>query len=374
MTSWIATGFGALDVSEHPNFMSKAELLVTGTYAIEPVGLDGESARIYNLLVSNSVAEKELTDAELELIHQFEEFGLASTELDSDFRIKRINQPWFSSPMHELVGALIASIARRENIDLIFIKGPVLYKQGLRTKQHSGDVDVLVSPEDLERMVEAVEFYGWERQIAFWDGTSINHSVALSAPKNWGCEIDIHEYFPGIGLDAPSAFATLKASSDNEQFAGVNALVPNRSAHAVLFALHQIRPEFGQSLSSVRSDEASNALIVAGKDGVEIARRLKADAALHPLLQGTSLAVDANTFQEIPLNWKWRSQRNLIFGYFYALKSLPFITRFRILGRLIWPSKELTWASDKLAKAKSKTLRQARIARYIRGYKSIFKK
>ena len=374
MSTWIATGFGALDISSHTVGGPDAELLVTGTQAEEPIGLTGAPATLYRTLVDGPISEEGLTADEVQLLREFEDFGLASKDPHSNHRIDELAVPWFDSPVHELVCGLVASIAKRDNFDVIFIKGPSLYKQGIREKRHSGDVDVLVAPEDFSRAISALEEFGWVRQAAFWDGTGINHSTALSAPINWGCELDIHEYFPGIGLPATQAFRILKDATHVETFAGVSSFVPDLEAHSVLYALHQMRPEFGTARSEYLSEVAAKAISIAGDGSYAIAKQLKADAVLRPLFQLVFPSLDLSQTGEIPLNWKWRSKDSRVAGYLYALKSLPISTRFRILVQLIWPREELVWQSDKLAKSRSTTLGQARLARYKRGMKNCLRK
>ncbi|MGP5600675.1 hypothetical protein ACTXOJ_17020 [Glutamicibacter arilaitensis] len=359
-----------MDISSHQMGGPDAELLVTGTRADEPIGLTGASADLYRSLVQGPVAESSLTDAEVKLLQNFSHFGLASTEPESVYRIRSLASPWFDSPVHELVCALVASIAKRDNFEVIFIKGPSLFKQGIREKRHSGDVDVLVAPHNFERVIEALEEFGWERQVAFWDGTGINHSTALSAPANWGCEVDIHEYFPGIGLPADQAFRVLMESTYRETFAGIPSFVPNIEAHSVLYALHQIRPEFGIVRSGDLHTVAARAFSIAGDESYTIAKDLKADAVLGPLFQQAFPDLEISQTSDIPFNWMWRSQDSRVAGYLYALRSLPRMTRLRILVQLIWPREDLVWQSDKLAKNRSKTLAQARLARYRRGIKN----
>jgi len=280
LPTWIATGFGALDISNHQVGGPDAELLVTGTQADEPIGLTGGPADLYRSLVQGPVPESSLNDTEVRLLQDFARFGLASTDSESAYRIYSLTTPWFDSPVHELVCALVASIAKRDNFEVIFIKGPSLFKQGIREKRHSGDVDVLVAPDNFERIIDALEEVGWERQVAFWDGTGINHSTALSAPANWGCEVDIHEYFPGIGLPADQAFRVLMESTYRETFAGIPSFVPNVEAHSVLYALHQIRPEFGIVRSGDLYTGAARAFSISGDESYTIAKKLKADAVI----------------------------------------------------------------------------------------------
>ncbi len=60
-----------------------------------------------------------------------------------------------------LATALVDHVAASAGLPVLFIKGPAATMMGLRENHVSADVDVLVRPEDLDRIVELLGARGW---------------------------------------------------------------------------------------------------------------------------------------------------------------------------------------------------------------------
>src|SRR5690606_30132443 len=100
----------------------------------------------------------------------------------------------------------------------------------------------------------------------------------------------VHFRFPGVAREPGAAFDTLLTGSVMSSFAGRRASVPAIPAHAVLFALHQLRPEPGESIPKNRRDQVVCALQRAGEGTVQIALALH---ALAPIVNELRLALPA---------------------------------------------------------------------------------
>lgn len=368
MTDWVAVAYGALRIRECHESLSGANLmLVPVTPPAEPIGLTGAPARLWERLVARPFSEEEMNREERMLVHEFAEFGIASNDLTHPARVHALNRPWLSSPLHELVYALVASIARDHGIPLIFIKGPVLHRQGLREREHSGDVDVWVSPSRSEDLATLLEPWGWLRAPDVWSGLPVNHSVTLR-PGNWGCELDIHHHFPGVAAAEELAFTVLERQTTLQEFASVMISVPKRSAHAVVEALHLTRPEIGGHENVARQVHAANILEAGGQPSLDLALRLGADASLEtPLLQAFPGTFHGSS-DAAPLNWRWRAEKNPIRAYLLAMRSVPAKGRARVLFRLVWPKADVVFASNSRAGVEETNLTKARMKRLIRAF------
>ena len=79
---------------------------------------------------------------------------------------------------------------------------------GLRAEgRQSSDVDVLVRPTHLFRLVAALESVGWEQRTDFATGSVFAHA-ANWWHDDWGW-VDVHVSWPGVTVDAERAFDVL---------------------------------------------------------------------------------------------------------------------------------------------------------------------
>lgn len=301
-------------------------------------------------------------------MREMEMVGLSSSRQDHQARLGVIRQPWFTSPLHELVCALVACVARDTGIDIVFIKGPVLHAQGLRERQHSGDVDVWVEPSRLEDLLSALEPWGWRRQPDLWADTVVNHSRTLLPSTEWACEVDVHRRLPGIGVADQTAFSALIESGEPAEFAGVTATVPNREMSAVLSALHSMRPEIGIGIRPGGEGQAVSVLRLVGVDVMRSVAQLGAQYALQDALPKAFPDTHFSFESAVPArDWAWRQQPDRVRGYLVAWRSLPIRQRLKMVWRIIWPTQDLVWLSDSNAGGRSASIFSARVRRLLRG-------
>jgi len=367
VADWIAVCYGALDVEARDDFEGLPELLVLPVFPVaNPVALSGEVASFWRRMVAGPVTDEEVTEDERYLLAEFAAFGIASCVLTHPARLREIPQPWLFSPMHELVNSLVASVARDSGVEVLFIKGPVLTRQQLRHKKHSGDVDVWVEPGKISLLEASLAEWGWSSQFVVWDGSNVTHSSAMD-PGDWGCQIDIHGFFPGVGVEPEEAFVVIGEASEIVPFAGVEAHCPSRPVHAVISALHSVRPEIGKEVSADRLEKAVGVLQKAGEETLVVARTLGASAPLDAVFRTAFPEADIPDPGPLPASWVWRTKGNVFVAFFSALNGVPRRQRFGYFWRVIWPSEEAAIASEARAGSMERRPLRMRLNRLGRG-------
>lgn len=335
MTQWTATSYGALELRGEPGFLEGTDLVVTPTTPHMPVALNGDPAALWRRLVEG-LDDQALTTDEFALLLEFQAHGIAGTT-PQPHAVNSLDRPWFVSPLHELVYAIIARVGAEAGIDLVFIKGPMQHKQGLRSREHSGDVDVWVRPADQHRLAEAMYPWGWKPIHGLLSGTAnASHSQTLW-PVSWGCAIDVHTRFPGMNIEPDEAFETLRTESETWSFAGIDALVPSKAVNALLRALHDVRPIQPDTEESL-SHDAARSLKNGGDEVLLIASRFKAVGVLQNALR--EAFPDAQFDQEdlrIPDEWQRLSSQNSLERLQLSMRGMSLFARLRVLRRLLWP-------------------------------------
>lgn len=365
MMQWVAISYGALDVSSDPRFKD-AELLVVPALPNIPLALPSRGAEFWSRLTKNPVSNSDLTSEEQAMVLEMRDAGIASTNLDHPHRQHEVPAPCLSSPMHELVYAIVACIARHHNIQIAFIKGPVLHMQGLRTREHSGDVDVWVDPTRVMELGNALVGWGWSFKPDIWEGAGVFHSVTLK-PSTWGCEIDIHRRFPGAGLADAESFAVLQEHTEKFNFASVEALVPTREAHSAIAALNISRPSPSRGADQSWVDSAAEVLKHGGLGSLEVAKQMGATAALEQPLRQAFPAEDLGQLAQAPIDWAWASQPTRTRRYLASLRQIPWLHRIRMIVRIIWPPRDLVLESNRNVGLPDQGVVRARISRLRRG-------
>lgn len=366
--SWVAASYGALDVRERPSAVgADVEYILLPTLpSSEPIGLQGEPAALWRRLVAGPVSEDELGAEQRALVREFEEFGLATRDLGHPARTTSVSTPWLVSPLHELVYALVGSVARDLGVGVVFIKGPALHLQGIREREHSGDVDLWVEPQGLTALCNGLSKWGWSIVQSIWDGPPLKHSVTLQ-PGSWGCEVDVHYDLPGIARSGMEAFTILREWSEPLTFASTTVAVPTAPPHAVIFALHAMRPSVGDPAAHPASEQIAQCLNRAGADTISAAQQLRADAALAPVLSIAFPAEFTTPDYEPPLNWRWRMQRTRVRAYATVIAEIPAVDRVRFVLRLLWPKNHAALTADAVEPQGHHNAFRVRLHRLLRG-------
>lgn len=365
---WIPIANGALDIRGSADFDAIAEVLVLPTQPAEAICLVGDGAAFWRRLIASApMPPTAFTPDEDAILSHLHALGLATVAAAHSAQVTELRAPTLSSSSHELVYALVARVAASRGIPCVFIKGPALHVQGLRDREHSGDVDLWCDPAHIDELVEALSAWGWHPAPDLWRGTTIHHTVTL-VPDVWGCEIDVHRRLPGLVLDDERAFALVLRDAVPMRFGAVDVLVPAPATHAVLAALHAARPVIGAGLGAGRASASAQAFLSRAQDSVARARELGAVPALRrelePLAEPGSLDADA---AGTPRDWVWRQQPDHIRAYWMAMRGEPWRMRARLILRFVWPPDGVALDSARHAGRSATTPRRARWVRLRRG-------
>nr|WP_211315617.1 glycosyltransferase [Rathayibacter caricis] len=123
----------------------------------------------------------------------------------------------------------------------ISVKGPVLAEQKLRSPRTSTDADVLVDPDRVEELVEALKRRGWEeRFVADVPRILDNHARTLSH-SDWPCDIDVHHGFLGFLAPEREVFEALWERRRTMLIAGRPVTCADPVANTAMLALHCLR-------------------------------------------------------------------------------------------------------------------------------------
>lgn len=138
--------------------------------------------------------------------------------------------------------AAIQLIANEVAADLLHIKGAAT-DLDLRSNPAGGtDADILVRPEHVERLLEAMWRNGWTLYSTFEWGSPFGHALTAAHP-HWGFA-DIHRFFPGLGDSRGSAFDELWSARQTRDLSGVACAVPDRSGQLLIYVLNRVRNRF----------------------------------------------------------------------------------------------------------------------------------
>lgn len=367
MTTWVAVSFGALDVGAHPSWGDDYRYLIAPVQPGVPVMLWGDGARVWEQLVAGPVDERDLDADDRDVAAELEAMGIASRDPEHSARVREVRTPWLSSPIHELVYALLGRVADQSGVELVFIKGPTLHAQGLRTREHSGDVDCWVQPGSEERFARAMQPWGWQPAFSAFTGTSVLHSLTLRAP-DWGCAVDVHSWFPGMTVSHDDAFAQLRRSAEDRVFAGYVARTPERAVHAVISALHDIRPSGGHAVGEDLVERAAETLAAGGEDAADVVVATGAEYALRkPMTHAFPTYRIDYSRAPVPVDWPWRMQPTMLRTYIAALRTLTPRNRLRTIYRIVWPTSESLLAGPIAQESAGASVRELRAKRAKRG-------
>jgi len=146
------------------------------------------------------------------------------------------------NPEAVLLGhALVARLADKLGIRVVFIKGPASVLQGLRKTKVSSDVDAFVDPRRLDQLMEVLREGGWRPRPVDPDvRTFPKHSVTFYHAE-WPCCIDVHFRFPGMERAINDCFEELWSNAVDMQLAGYRLKVPTKALGILFLALHALR-------------------------------------------------------------------------------------------------------------------------------------
>lgn len=177
-----------------------------------------------------------------------------------------------------LAHAVVQHLAESAGADLLHIKGPALLP-GLRpSTRRSNDVDVLVRPSHLHRLIAALEGAGWSKRTDFATGSVFAHA-ANWWHDDWGW-VDVHVHWPGVRLAPEAAYAVWSADAGTQDIAHLPCPVPDSTGQLLVLVLHAARSTDRSDVDYAwaRADEEQQAAVR------RLARTLDADVALAAAL------------------------------------------------------------------------------------------
>ena len=243
-----------------------------------------------------------------------------------------------------LLHALVDRTARDVGARVLFIKGPVLTRQGLREQHTSVDADVLVEPAAMSRLLDALDALGWKEAVERTGALVLPlHSTTLRNPR-WGCELDVHDRFPGFLAEPAEVFEALWERRTTVEVAHREVPCPDEVAHATVAALHWLRDGLSEATREKlkflvhalepRLDEAARAELT------ELVRRTGSAEPLRPFLE--MLQVDVPVTEHDTTAWRIRTASSGMktIGWVVELRETPL----RQLPGRLWHALVLTEA------------------------------
>ncbi|MGE9781593.1 glycosyltransferase [Janibacter sp. G368] len=133
----------------------------------------------------------------------------------------------------------IQHLADQESIDILHIKGYALHPSLVHDGRSANDVDVLVRPDHVTRLLQVLELAGFARVARFATSSPFEHSTTFFHDL-WGY-VDVHRHYPGFGLPAELAFERLWRDHGEATIGGRACPVPAVPAQALMLILHAAR-------------------------------------------------------------------------------------------------------------------------------------
>lgn len=284
-----------------------------------------------------------------------------------------------SIPEAVLLGhALVQRVADSLGIRAFFIKGPASVVQGLRLPKMSVDVDVFVSPADLEPLLNGMHERGWrERPVDPDSKTFPKHSVTVDHPE-WPCCIDVHFRFPGMENPPGDSFDVMWAHTEDLELAGQVVRVPSKTLGILILALHALRsphlPKSQQELKFLcelteRESRAAEIMAIATATG--------SLAAMRPFLEDLVSQPEQRDWPESSTEWRNRLlAKEPGSARIIAIAQAPLRDKPRMLFRAVFPPTEVFLTGNIYADLSLRgrlRLHQARWARFLRAVPKIVK-
>ncbi len=156
---------------------------------------------------------------------------------------------------------------------MLHIKGPAT-SPSLRANLHrSSDVDVLVRPSHIDRMLTALAEHDWTMITTFEEGSPFGHAANLRHPS-WSI-VDVHRLLPGPLVEAETVFERLWREHEETSIAHHRCAVPSLTGQVFVQVTHAARSHATEHADAWdRSDDALRARVRA------LADELRASSAL----------------------------------------------------------------------------------------------
>lgn len=139
----------------------------------------------------------------------------------------------------QLSHAYFQHLALSHGVDILHIKGYAFAQEVYRPRRTSTDVDIIVRPSHVERLVTLAQADGWQILTHFETGSIFEHAMTLYH-SSWGL-VDIHRYFPGLGPADGSVFEKLWQQRRTKLIANYPCYVPSLIDSRIIVVVHGAR-------------------------------------------------------------------------------------------------------------------------------------
>lgn len=139
----------------------------------------------------------------------------------------------------QLSHAYFQHLAITYELDILHIKGYAFSQEVYRPGRMSTDVDIIVRPSHIEKLVSLATADGWKILAHFETGSIFEHAMTLYH-SSWGL-VDIHRYFPGLGPSDGSVFETLWRQRRTKLIANYPCDVPSLNDSRIIVVIHGAR-------------------------------------------------------------------------------------------------------------------------------------
>ncbi|SDP25406.1 Uncharacterised nucleotidyltransferase [Arthrobacter sp. ok909] len=267
-----------------------------------------------------------------------------------------------------LATALVDYVAASAGLQALFIKGPAATMMGLRGHHVSADVDVLVRPEDLDRMVELLGGRGWlERPSGVTVVRRYSHSRTLYHPQ-WNCDIDVHDRFPGMEAAPGNVFESLWRDRQHLVMAARSVPVPSKPAAVIFQALHSLRAMDDPRHQREYKELLQRVDVSMHQDIVDLSVELQSTAALTPFLDDLGIGNLPVRQGIVSEEWCHRtSAQGPGTAYLVSLLESPWRAKPLVLARAVFPSRHTLRERDIYLDDSVAGLLTAQVARWRRG-------
>ncbi|MCT2006779.1 nucleotidyltransferase family protein [Micrococcus lylae] len=275
-----------------------------------------------------------------------------------------------------LAHAAVARLLGDVGIRALHIKGYAALPGSYRPDRGSTDVDLLVHPDDASRAVALLSESGWPVATDFSQGSIFGHAATLRHGQLG--YVDVHRWFPGIGLDPAIAFEELWSTRAERCLAGHRIPVPDRPHQRLLILLHAARDTVRRRSDVLHIRTSSERGEWEHLCTLAIAFRAQAawEAATHEPLPGADPDETA-LFQAMAAGHsglqlfgaRWRATHGVRSRVRLVLTTVR-VNRARLsmdLGRPATTTDALRWQGDRVAQVGRWVLRRLRAAGPGRG-------
>lgn len=275
--------------------------------------------------------------------------------------------------------AMVARVARDAGVRALAIKGPISEYWGFGSGKSSVDIDILISPDDVDFLVRPLNTMGWHvRPSVMVFRVLPPHSLTLRH-ELWPCEIDLHFSLPGVLCSADRAFEAFWQRRSLVQVAGIPLYAVSAAASALIAVYNsqrddaEVRQEFGklaEQLAALLTHEV-------WRDIDLLTAATSSQLSAEPLyLRFERSAPNEQFAPDADLVARWRlqsrSRDNLSgVGAMYALKTRPVSAWPRIAWQAVMIERQELEARGYPVKAAAGSVAWFRGKRLLRGIRNL---